>query len=163
MLRHACALPQVVCALGAAESKLATCWDKCEPGGNSPNATPLSCRWCALWAPLRASWAMCWLLAASTARAPPAWWRCAVHDVQQSWQAGFIRCSVPCRICSCMLPLTTAFCPRLPPLPLPQAANAAGVQQFVLVTSLGTGKIGFPAGERCYSHSPAWIVSLHVG
>ena len=29
-----------------------------------------------------------------------------------------------------------------------QAANAAGVQQFVLVTSLGTGKVGFPAGER---------------
>ncbi|KAI7836826.1 hypothetical protein COHA_009327 [Chlorella ohadii] len=29
---------------------------------------------------------------------------------------------------------------------LVEAANAAGVQQFVLVTSLGTGKIGFPAG-----------------
>ena len=27
-----------------------------------------------------------------------------------------------------------------------QAASAAGVQQFVLVTSLGTGKIGWPAG-----------------
>jgi uncharacterized protein YbjT (DUF2867 family) len=28
---------------------------------------------------------------------------------------------------------------------LVEAATAAGVQQFVLVTSLGTGKIGFPA------------------
>ena len=27
------------------------------------------------------------------------------------------------------------------------AANAAGVQQFILVTSLGTGKIGWPSGE----------------
>lgn len=31
---------------------------------------------------------------------------------------------------------------------LVEAAAAAGVQQFVLVTSLGTGKIGFPAGGR---------------
>lgn len=29
---------------------------------------------------------------------------------------------------------------------LVQAASAAGVEQFVLVTSLGTGKVGFPAG-----------------
>lgn len=29
---------------------------------------------------------------------------------------------------------------------LVEAANAAGVAQFVLVTSLGTGKVGFPAG-----------------
>ena len=29
---------------------------------------------------------------------------------------------------------------------LVEAANAAGVEQFVLVTSLGTGKLGFPAG-----------------
>jgi uncharacterized protein YbjT (DUF2867 family) len=40
---------------------------------------------------------------------------------------------------------------RLPPAvparcSCPQAASAAGVQQFVLVTSLGTGKIGWPAG-----------------
>lgn len=30
---------------------------------------------------------------------------------------------------------------------LVMAAEAAGVQQFVMVTSLGTGKFGWPAGE----------------
>lgn len=31
---------------------------------------------------------------------------------------------------------------------LVEAATAAGVSQFVLVTSLGTGKLGWPAGEQ---------------
>jgi hypothetical protein len=33
-----------------------------------------------------------------------------------------------------------------------EAATAAGVDQYVLVTSLGTGKLGWPAGARFFCH-----------
>jgi hypothetical protein len=45
--------------------------------------------------------------------------------------------------------MSTSFASGCPPAArcsCLQAASAAGVQQFVLVTSLGTGKIGWPAG-----------------
>lgn len=41
---------------------------------------------------------------------------------------------------------------------LVEAATKAGVQQFVMVTSLGTGKIGFPAGGSAARH-PEFFVS----
>lgn len=49
-----------------------------------------------------------------------------------------------------------------------EAAEAAGVSQFVLVTSLGTGKIGWPASTTgvlkdaiLHSHTCTIITSLH--
>lgn len=39
---------------------------------------------------------------------------------------------------------------------LVEAATAAGAQQFILVTSIGTGKLGFPAGGNIWHEvSPA--------
>ena len=140
-------LDNLLCKKLAARSGTATCpAGLCHPCLLPLLPLVLPCRLCALWVLPRATSPG---PAASTETAQPAWWRWVHRKLLHSPLLPAAALSLRAAAGGVLRRMSTSFASGCPPAArcsCLQAASAAGVQQFVLVTSLGTGKIGWPAG-----------------